>query len=75
MNRSYFNTFLWKPALVSAGIIEGRAAGGRYEASRDHGMHALTHFYASVPWTRGRASKPSTSATRIQVLPCARTRT
>jgi integrase len=57
MNRNYFNTFLWKPALVSAGIIEARAAGARYEPSRDHGMHALRHFYASVLLDAGESVK------------------
>ena len=57
MNRNYFNTFLWKPALVAAGIIEARSAGARYEASRDHGMHALRHFYASVLLDAGESIK------------------
>jgi integrase len=38
MNRNYFNTYIWKPALGRAGV----------EPSRDNGMHALRHHYASV---------------------------
>ncbi|MFH9073225.1 tyrosine-type recombinase/integrase [Streptomyces alboflavus] len=48
LNRNYFNMYLWKPALVSAGVIPEREPGERYEKSREHGMHALRHFYASV---------------------------
>ncbi|MGW4028501.1 tyrosine-type recombinase/integrase [Streptomyces sp. NPDC004838] len=48
LNRNYFNMHLWKPALVSAGVIPEREPGERFEASREHGMHALRHFYASV---------------------------
>jgi len=43
-----FNDGAWKPALAAAGIIPPRARGGRYQAARQHGMHALRHFYASV---------------------------
>lgn len=38
LNRTYFNSRLWKPALEKAGI----------EATRENGTHALRHFYASV---------------------------
>jgi len=38
---------VWKPALAAAGIIPP-PVGGKYEAAREHGMHALRHFYASV---------------------------
>ncbi|MCH6159970.1 tyrosine-type recombinase/integrase [Streptomyces marispadix] len=48
MNRNYFNMHLWKPALVSAGVIGERQPGQQFEPSREHGMHALRHFYASV---------------------------
>ncbi|WP_280870985.1 site-specific integrase [Streptomyces sp. MJP52] len=48
LNRNYFNTFLWKPALVSAGVIPERQSGERFEQSREHGIHALRHYYASV---------------------------
>ncbi len=39
MNRNYFNTSVWKTALVAAGV----------EPSRENGCHALRHYYyASV---------------------------
>ncbi|WP_062648397.1 tyrosine-type recombinase/integrase [Streptomyces maremycinicus] len=43
-----FNDKSWKPALASAGIIATPKKGQRYAAAREHGMHALRHFYASV---------------------------
>ncbi|MFA3840551.1 tyrosine-type recombinase/integrase [Streptomyces aureus] len=48
LNRNYFNMYLWKPALVSAGVIPEREPGERFKQSREHGMHALRHYYASV---------------------------
>lgn len=45
---SYFNDFMWKPALALAGIIPPAVEGERYASARQHGMHALRHFYASV---------------------------
>ncbi len=47
--RTSLNTEAWKPALVAAGVIPGpktRAEG--HAAAREHGMHALRHFYASA---------------------------
>lgn len=38
LNRNYFNTRVWRPAQSKVGI----------EQSRDNGMHALRHWYASV---------------------------
>lgn len=38
LNRDYFNPGIWHPARLAAGL----------PASRDNGMHALRHFYASV---------------------------
>lgn len=38
LNRNYFNTRLWTPGQAAVGI----------EQSRDNGMHALRHWYASV---------------------------
>jgi integrase len=43
-----FNDGAWKPALAAAGLIPPRLPGERYQAARQHGMHALRHFYASV---------------------------
>ncbi|MFD9886925.1 tyrosine-type recombinase/integrase [Streptomyces alboflavus] len=48
LNRNYFNMYLWKPALVEAGVIPEREPGKRFAKSREHGMHALRHYYASV---------------------------
>ncbi|MEW2316972.1 tyrosine-type recombinase/integrase [Streptomyces bauhiniae] len=48
LNRNYFNMYLWKPALVSAGVIPERTPGEKFHPSREHGMHALRHYYASV---------------------------
>ncbi|MFF6946441.1 tyrosine-type recombinase/integrase [Streptomyces lavendulae] len=45
---SYFNDFMWKPALAVAGIIPPAEEGERHESAPQHGMHALRHFYASV---------------------------
>jgi integrase len=38
MSRTYYNTHVWKQALVTAGV----------EPTRANGMHALRHYYASV---------------------------
>ena len=38
LNRNYFNSRLWKPALLRAGV----------PATRDNGCHALRHLYAST---------------------------
>lgn len=47
--RGMFNTDQWKPALAAAGVISERAEGQEtYAAAREHGMHALRHFHASV---------------------------
>jgi integrase len=47
LNRNHFNTYVWKPALKSAGV----------EASRENGMHALRHHYASVLLDAGESIK------------------
>lgn len=48
VRRTDFNTRAWKPALVAAGVIPEPKPGERHQAAREHGMHALRHFYASV---------------------------
>ncbi|MEV0914653.1 tyrosine-type recombinase/integrase [Streptomyces sp. NPDC049967] len=48
VRRTDFNTRLWKSALVSADVIPPAEPGKRHTAAREHGMHALRHFYASV---------------------------
>jgi integrase len=47
LNRNYFNPYVWKLALVRAGI----------EPDRAHGMHALRHYYASVLLDAGESIK------------------
>lgn len=46
--RTSLNEEVWKRALASAGVIPEREPGGSYAESRENGMHALRHFYASV---------------------------
>lgn len=38
LQRNYVNSKVWKPALRTAGLPD----------TRENGMHALRHFYASV---------------------------
>ncbi|MFJ2008839.1 tyrosine-type recombinase/integrase [Streptomyces globisporus] len=54
--RSNFNIQEWKPALAMAGLIPD-AHNGKYESAREHGMHALRHFYASVLLDAGESIK------------------
>ncbi|MGW1539157.1 tyrosine-type recombinase/integrase [Streptomyces sp. NPDC002309] len=46
--RSNFNGKEWKPALAVAGLIPEADQSGKYDSAREHGMHALRHFYASA---------------------------
>ncbi|MEV7717477.1 site-specific integrase [Streptomyces sp. NPDC088184] len=55
--RSAFNDQSWKPALATAGIIPQHEKGKRYASAREHGMHALRHFYASVLLDAGESIK------------------
>lgn len=48
VGRHYFNTASWKPALVAADVLPEPEPGERPKESREDGMHALRHFYASV---------------------------
>lgn len=48
LRRYDFNDYVWKPALVAGGVIPPPAKGQRHQSAREHGMHALRHFYASV---------------------------
>lgn len=54
---SYFDDFMWKPALAISGLIEKPEPGERYPAAREDGMHALRHFYASVLLDAGETIK------------------
>lgn len=47
LNRNYFNTYVWKKALVAADV----------EPSRENGCHALRHFYASTLLDAGESIK------------------
>ncbi len=38
---------VWKPALVAAGVMKPPGNGGSWEA-REHGMHALRHWYSTA---------------------------
>ncbi len=42
-NRNYYNRHVWKPALGAAGMAP----------TRENGMHAVRHFYASVQLEAG----------------------
>ncbi|MET9890007.1 site-specific integrase [Streptomyces sp. NPDC006465] len=60
VNRNYFNSYVWKPALAEAGVIaplEEKAPDGSrvWEPSREHGFHALRHFYASEQLEAGES--------------------
>ncbi|GAA0614017.1 site-specific integrase [Streptomyces crystallinus] len=55
--RSAFNDQSWKPALAAAGVIQEPELGKRYQSAREHGMHALRHFYASVLLDAGESVK------------------
>ena len=55
--RSNFNVQEWKPAIAAAGLISEAGPDGNYESAREHGMHALRHFYASVLLDSGESIK------------------
>jgi integrase len=57
VNRNDFNARAWKPALAAAGIIPARERGEEFTAAREHGMHALRHYYASVLLDAGESIK------------------
>ncbi|MET9385342.1 site-specific integrase [Streptomyces sp. NPDC002928] len=61
VRRTDFNTRAWKPALVAAGVIPEPKPGERHQAARQHGMHALRHFYASVLLDAGENVKALSS--------------
>lgn len=47
LNRNYFNTFIWRPALERSGIPD----------ERENGCHALRHFFASTALHEGETIK------------------
>ncbi|MBW8702526.1 putative prophage phiRv2 integrase [Streptomyces sp. MBT84] len=54
--RTSLNEDHWKPALAKAGVIP-KARSREHAAAREHGMHALRHFYASVLLDAGESIK------------------
>ncbi|MGV9620336.1 tyrosine-type recombinase/integrase [Streptomyces tendae] len=58
---SNFNDHHWKPALAAAGVIPAAEPGARYASAREHGMHALRHFYASVLLDAGESIRALSS--------------
>ncbi|GGR87592.1 hypothetical protein GCM10010269_28470 [Streptomyces humidus] len=58
---SHVNDHHWKPALAAAGVIPQAEAGERYASAREHGMHALRHFYASVLLDAGESIRALSS--------------
>ncbi|MGB8942557.1 MAG: site-specific integrase [Streptomyces sp.] len=57
MWRTSFNQRFWKPSLADAGVIPKPKPGEDFLAAREHGMHALRHFYASVLLDAGESVK------------------
>ncbi|MFF8995757.1 tyrosine-type recombinase/integrase [Streptomyces sp. NPDC014983] len=55
--RSNFNIQEWKRGLAVAGLIPDAGPDGKYKSAREHGMHALRHFYASVLLDAGESIK------------------
>ncbi|MFE2346945.1 tyrosine-type recombinase/integrase [Kitasatospora cineracea] len=55
--RGVLNEDYWKPALAAAGVIPTPGKGESYAAAREHGMHALRHFFASVLLDAGESIK------------------
>lgn len=47
VQRRGFN-IAWKRALAAAGVIPSRKRGEEHQAAREHGIHALRHWWASV---------------------------
>ncbi|MEU0572758.1 tyrosine-type recombinase/integrase [Nonomuraea sp. NPDC005983] len=54
---TYFNQGQWRLALVRAGIVTAPPKGEMPESHREHGMHSLRHFYASVLLDGGESIK------------------
>ncbi|MBM7058321.1 tyrosine-type recombinase/integrase [Streptomyces durocortorensis] len=54
--RTSLNEDHWKPALAAVGVIP-KAKSREHAAAREHGMHALRHFYASVLLDAGESIK------------------
>ncbi|MBA9002257.1 tyrosine-type recombinase/integrase [Thermomonospora cellulosilytica] len=61
LHRDRFNLDIWRPALERAGIVEAPKPGERRKPAREHGMHALRHYFASVLLTEGEAAVQAAS--------------
>ncbi|MFF5204826.1 tyrosine-type recombinase/integrase [Streptosporangium sp. NPDC000396] len=62
LNRSYINEFVWKPTFERVGVISKdrptkRTMGRANQATREYGMHALRHYFASVLLDAGASIK------------------
>ncbi|MCA2228400.1 tyrosine-type recombinase/integrase [Nonomuraea aurantiaca] len=62
LNRNYINKVIWKPALERLGVIAKdrptrKTTGRAKQTTREHGMHALRHYYASVLLDAGESVK------------------
>ncbi|MEV8326553.1 tyrosine-type recombinase/integrase [Kitasatospora sp. NPDC056731] len=55
--RGMLNEDHWKPALATAGVIPTPGKGESYASAREHGMHALRHFFASILLDAGESIK------------------
>lgn len=55
MDRDSFASRVWRPALERAGIVAPPKRGHKRKPAREHGMHALRHFFASSLLTEGEA--------------------
>lgn len=54
--RTSLNQDHWKPALAAVGVIP-KTKSRQHASAREHGMHALRHFYASVLLDSGESIK------------------
>jgi integrase len=52
---SGFSSRVWRPAAERAGIIPATKPGEKRQPAREHGMHALRHYFASALLTEGEA--------------------
>jgi integrase len=53
IHRGWFNSQVWIPALVAAGVVKPFRKGEYREDARIHGMHALRHTFASALLSNG----------------------
>lgn len=53
IHRGWFNSMVWIPALVAAGVVKPFRKGEYREDARVHGMHVLRHTFASALLSNG----------------------